>query len=51
VLVPLPQLQPDQKAIGHHHRDGMPMEAWPQPPLIVIPAQLPSLNLSRFVAA
>src|SRR5919199_2610714 len=37
----LAQLQPDQAAVGQHHGDRLPMEAGPQPPLILIPAQLP----------
>src|ERR687893_1123214 len=36
----LTQLQPDQKTVGQHHRDRMPMEARPQPSLVVVPAQL-----------
>src|ERR671916_3153753 len=36
----LAQLQPDQKTVGQHHRDRMPMEARPQPSLVVVPAQL-----------
>src|SRR5918996_4652794 len=37
-FVPLAQLQPDQEAVGQHDRHGMPVKAWPQPPLILIPA-------------
>jgi hypothetical protein len=37
----LPQLQPDQKAVGQHHRNSMPMEAGPQAPLILVPAHFP----------
>src|SRR5918999_2881946 len=40
VTASLPQLQPDQKAIGQHDRHGMPMKARPQPPLVLVPAQL-----------
>ena len=35
----LSQLQPEQKTQGQHHRDRMPVEAWPQPTLILIPTQ------------
>jgi hypothetical protein len=44
VTVPLPLLQPDQKAVRQHHGHGMPMQSWPQPPLVLVPAQL-SLGL------
>ena len=37
----LAQLPPDQKAVGKHHRSGMTVEARPQPPLVLIPPQLP----------
>jgi hypothetical protein len=37
----LAQLQPDQEAVGQHHRDGMPVEARPQPPLGLVPPQFP----------
>src|SRR3989475_12044978 len=40
VAMALPQLQPDQKAHGQHHRDRMPVKARPQPTLILVPAQL-----------
>jgi hypothetical protein len=40
VTASLPQRQPDQKAIGQHDRDGMPMKARPQPPLVLGPPQL-----------
>src|SRR5919106_6083521 len=35
------QLQPDQKAVGQHHLDRMPMEPRPQAALVLVPAQLP----------
>jgi hypothetical protein len=37
---PLAQLEPDQEAVSQHHGYRMPMEAGPQPPLRLIPAQL-----------
>src|ERR671937_2858824 len=37
----LPPLQPDQKTVGQHHRDRMPVEARPQPPLVLVPTQFP----------
>src|SRR5919205_1958793 len=37
----LTQLQPYEKAIGHHYRDRMAVETRPQPALIVIPPQFP----------
>src|ERR671935_115409 len=40
VMVPLPPLQPDQKAIGQHDGHGMPMKPRPQPPLVLVPAHL-----------
>ena len=36
-----PPLAPDQEAVRQHHRRRMAMEARPQPPLILIPTQLP----------
>src|SRR5256884_8890478 len=39
VALALPQLQPEQKAHGQHHRDRMPVKARPQPSLILVPAQ------------
>ena len=39
MIVALPKLQPEQKTQGQHHRHRMPVEAWPQPALILIPAQ------------
>jgi hypothetical protein len=40
-LVPPPlQLQPDQEAVGQHHRDGMPVEARPQSALVPVPPHL-----------
>src|SRR5881397_2087385 len=38
VMVAAPKLQPAQKTPGQHHRHRMPVEAWPQPALILIPA-------------
>jgi hypothetical protein len=38
---PLPPLQPDQNAVGQHHRDSVPMKARPQAPLVLVPAPLP----------
>src|SRR5512135_696946 len=37
--LPLLPLPPDQIAVRQHHRHGMPVEARPQPPLILVPAQ------------
>src|SRR5215831_96411 len=37
----LPQLQPDQKTVSQHHGDHMAVEARPQPPLVLVPPQLP----------
>src|SRR3954463_4353868 len=34
-------LAPDQETVRQHHRRRMAMEARPQPPLVLIPAQLP----------
>jgi hypothetical protein len=34
------QLLPRQQTHGQHHRRGMAVKAWPQPALILIPAQL-----------
>src|SRR2546428_1799641 len=39
VALALPQLQPEQKAQGQHHCGGMPVKAWPQAALILIPPQ------------
>lgn len=36
---PLLQVQPDQEAVGQHHGDRVPMEARPQPALVLVPAQ------------
>jgi hypothetical protein len=36
----LSQLEPHQKAVGHHHGHRMPMKPRPQPALIQIPAHL-----------
>jgi len=41
LVAALPQLQPDQEAVGQHDRDGMPMEAPPQSTLVLVPPQLP----------
>jgi hypothetical protein len=38
--VPLPPLQPDQNAVGQHDGDCMTVKAWPQPALVLVPAQL-----------
>jgi hypothetical protein len=40
-LVALAHLQPDQKTIGQHHRDGMAVKAGSQQPLVLVPLQLP----------
>src|SRR3954452_13667158 len=34
-------LVPDQKAVRQHHADRVPVEARPQPPLVLVPAQQP----------
>jgi len=44
VTASFPQLQPDQKAVGQHHRDRMPMKPRPQAALVLVPAQLPLLG-------
>jgi hypothetical protein len=36
--MPLPPLQPDEKAVGQHDGDCMTVKAWPQPALVLIPA-------------
>jgi hypothetical protein len=51
VMVPFLHPQPDQEAVCQHDGHGMPMKPQPQPPLVLIPAQLPPLNLSLFVEA
>src|SRR6266511_3744603 len=38
LAAPLPPLQPDQKAVGQHHRDRVPMKPQPQAALVLIPA-------------
>src|SRR5437899_2647745 len=38
-LLALPPLAPDQKTVRQHHTHRMPVEARPQPPLILVPAQ------------
>ena len=46
---PLAQLQPDQEAVGQHHGDRVPMEARPQPALVLSPAPLAlGLFMTRF---
>src|SRR5207244_1516448 len=40
VALALPQLQPEQKAQGQHHCGGMPVQAWPQAALVLIPPQV-----------
>src|SRR6516164_7933072 len=40
-LLPLLPLLPDQEAISQHHRHRVAMEAGPQPPLVLVPAQQP----------
>ena len=40
VMLPFLQSQPDQKAVRQQDGHGMPMKSWPQPPLVLIPAQL-----------
>src|SRR4029079_8428943 len=40
LLPPLP-LVPDQEAVRQHHADRVPVEARPQPPLVLVPAQQP----------
>src|SRR4051794_14297392 len=39
--LPLLPLTPDQEAVRQHHADRVPMEARPQPPLVLIPAEQP----------
>src|ERR671931_827847 len=41
VTAPLPQLQPEEKAVGQHDSHGLPMKPRPQAALVLIPAQLP----------
>src|SRR3954452_11935644 len=40
-LLPLLPLAPDQEAVRQHHADRVPVEARPQPPLVLIPAEQP----------
>src|SRR4051812_9837857 len=40
-LLPLPELMPDQEAVRQHHAHRVPVEARPQPPLVLVPAQQP----------
>src|SRR5918999_3876583 len=37
----LAYLQPDQKTVGQHHRDRVPVEAGPEATLILVPSHLP----------
>src|ERR671914_442792 len=37
----LAHLQPDQKTVGQHHRDRVPVEAGPEATLILVPSHLP----------
>src|SRR5262249_37580665 len=41
LLLPLLPFLPHQEAVGEHHRHGVAVEARPQPPLILVPAQQP----------
>src|SRR5215831_3051331 len=41
LATPLLQLQPDQKAVGQHDRDRMPVKAEPQAALVLVPAHFP----------
>ena len=41
LVLSLPQLLPEQKAVCQHHGDGMPVETPPQPSLVLVPAQFP----------
>ena len=38
--VSLPQLPLDQKAVCQHHGERMAVKTWPQPALVLFPAQL-----------
>src|SRR3954467_12825015 len=38
-LLPLLPLMPDQEAVPQHHAHRVPVEARPQPPLVLVPAQ------------
>src|SRR5438270_7093553 len=40
-LLPLLPFVPDQKAVRQHHAHRVPVEARPQPPLVLVPAQQP----------
>src|SRR5439155_17975818 len=40
-LLPLLPLMPDQEAVRQHHADRVAVEARPQPPLVLVPAQQP----------
>src|SRR3954463_1079195 len=44
-LLPLLELVPDQEAVPQHHAHRVPVEARPQPPLVLVPAQ----QLLRFL--
>jgi hypothetical protein len=49
VTGPLPQLQPDQNALGQPNGHGMPMTPRPPAALVLVPAQLPlGLVVKRF---
>src|SRR4030095_2101094 len=37
----LAHLQPDQKTVGQNPRDGVPVEARPEAPLILVPSHFP----------
>src|SRR5437016_3655842 len=39
LLLPLGELLADQETVRQHDADGVPVEARPQPPLILVPAQ------------
>src|SRR4051794_39948406 len=39
--LPLLPLLLDQEAVGQHHQHRVPMEARPQPPLVLVPARQP----------
>jgi hypothetical protein len=40
VTAPLPPFQPDEKAVGQHDGDSMPMKPPPQAALVLVPAQI-----------
>jgi hypothetical protein len=41
MVLSLPQLLPQQKAVGQHGADGMPVETRPPPPLVLVPTPFP----------